>query len=296
MGSSGPSHRRSSREKIALQTVKQEPAKTTEPEETQALERALQETKKRFEAFISVAGHELRTPLTTIKGNAQLALRRLTKVQRQAEQQGSIDKETLATELERLRQPLDYIVYRVDMQDRMISDLLDVSRIQSGKLAIIMRPCNLRPIVENAVNNARQAAPGRSIQLALPDEALMSVVADAERIEQAIDVFISNAVKFAAPAQPIDVRLRVEDEQGRNVARLLVQDRGPGIPAAELEKIWEATYQVKGIPVQEGSHVGLGLGLFICRALIERQQGQVGVSSTPGEGSSFWFTLPLTQP
>jgi signal transduction histidine kinase len=86
------------------------------------------------------------------------------------------------------------------------------------------------------------------------------------------------------------VGLRIEDQQ----ARVWVQDSGPGIPSEELPNIWERFHQVLGIHEQKGSvGAGLGLGLYICRELIQRQGGKIGVESSPGNGSCFWFTLPV---
>jgi signal transduction histidine kinase len=86
----------------------------------------------------------------------------------------------------------------------------------------------------------------------------------------------------------VEVGLGVEAQQ----VRVWVRDGGPGIPLAEQERIWERFHRVPGIEVQSGSHIGLGLGLSICREIIERRHGLVGVQSTPGEGATFWFTLP----
>lgn len=267
-----------------------------EAETIQQLEQTLLKTRKRFESFISAAGHELRTPLTTIKGNAQLALRRLEKLRRKVGQQEQVDASTLGADLERLQQPLDYIVYRVNEQDKMISDLLDVSRVQSGKISIVMRPCNLVQIVQNAVQNTHEAAMDRIIDLTMPEEEpQIAIHADPERVEQALNALLSNAMKYSLPDRPVKVMLTVEEREASRVAQVQVQDYGTGIPADELESIWDISYRVKGIEVQDGSSVGLGLGLFLCRGLIERQQGAVGVHSVSGEGSIFWFTLPLAQ-
>jgi signal transduction histidine kinase len=289
-------------EKLALQAEiepavqEAESGSSPEAETIQQLEQTLLKTRKRFESFISAAGHELRTPLTTIKGNAQLALRRLEKLRRKVGQQEQIDASTLGADLERLQQPLDYIVYRVNEQDKMISDLLDVSRVQSGKISIIMRPCNLVQIVQNAVQNTHEAAMDRIIDLTVPEEeSQMAIHADPERVEQALNALLSNAMKYSMPDRPVKVMLAIEEREASRVAQVQVQDYGAGIPADELENIWDISYRVKGIEVQDGSSVGLGLGLFLCRALIERQQGAVGVHSVPGDGSIFWFTLPLAQ-
>ncbi|GHO59890.1 sensor histidine kinase [Ktedonobacter robiniae] len=307
MGSSDASQARNihqypqhSQEKLALQAEiepavqRAESGSPPEAETIQQLEQALLKTRKRFDSFISAAGHELRTPLTTIKGNAQLALRRLEKLRRKVGQQEQIDASTLGADLERLQQPLDYIVYRVNEQDKMISDLLDVSRVQSGKISIVMRPCNLVQIVQNAVQNTHEM--DRIIDLTVPEEeSQITIHADPERVEQALNALLSNAMKYSMPDRPVKVMLTIEEREASRMAQVQVQDYGTGIPADELDNIWDISYRVKGIEVQDGSSVGLGLGLFLFRALIERQQGAIGVHSVPGEGSLFWFTLPLAQ-
>ena len=90
----------------------------------------------------------------------------------------------------------------------------------------------------------------------------------------------------------MDVQLKKEE----NVVRVLVRDEGPGLTPEEQVQVWDRFYQVEGIKRQRGSSVGLGLGLNICRAIIEQHQGEVGVESTKGKGSTFWFTLPLADP
>jgi signal transduction histidine kinase len=104
--------------------------------------------------------------------------------------------------------------------------------------------------------------------------------------------YLTNALKYSAADRPVAVGLDIEEQQ----ARVWVRDEGPGIPARKQERIWERFHQVKGIEVQSGSGVGLGLGLPISRAIIEHHQGQVGVQSARGAGSTFWFSLPLAAP
>jgi len=115
------------------------------------------------------------------------------------------------------------------------------------------------------------------------------VVADALRLGQVVTNYLTNALKYSSADRPVEVGLQVNDQQ----AWVEVRDEGPGIPAKEQEHIWERYHRVKGIEVQSGTGVGLGLGLPISRAIIEQQQGQVGVQSAPGQGSTFWFSLPL---
>ena len=132
----------------------------------------------------------------------------------------------------------------------------------------------------------------RAIYLEMPEGETTPVSADPERIGQVLSNFLSNALKYSQEGRPVVVRLKKEE----NMVRVSVQDEGPGLTPSEQEQVWERFYQVEGIQRQRGSSVGLGLGLYICRAIIEQHQGQIGVESTKGEGSTFWFTLPLTDP
>ncbi|GHO81740.1 hypothetical protein KSD_95110 [Ktedonobacter sp. SOSP1-85] len=248
-----------------------------------AKKQALQELNKHYDEFISIASHELRTPLTTIKGNVELALRRLKKFRQQE------DSRELQTPLERIQIPLDYALQRSQVQERMISELLDASRIQARKLIVVRKPCNLVEIVRNAVADSRQAAPDRSIQLTLPDEDTLLVEADADRIGQVLLNYLTNALKYSEAHQPVFVTLAKEE----TCARVSVRDHGQGLASEAQAQVWKRFYRVPGVEVQYGSGTGLGLGLFICREIIESHEGQVGVDSQPGEGSIFWFTLPL---
>ena len=112
---------------------------------------------------------------------------------------------------------------------------------------------------------------------------------DADRLGQVVTNYLTNALKYSPTYCPVTVGLDVDARQ----ARVWVRDEGPGLPPEEQEAIWERFHRVKGIEVQSGSGIGLGLGLYICRTIIERHQGQVGVESEPGQGSTFWFTVPL---
>jgi signal transduction histidine kinase len=247
---------------------------------------ALEEANRRFDEFLSIASHELRTPLTTIKGNIQLALRRLQMLKWQ---EGG-DESVLGRKLEKIDKPLHYAERRVNVQNRMISDLLDVSHIQSGKLVLTMRPCNLVEIVCEAIEDQRYSDPDHSIILEILADEKARVIADADRISQVVHNYLSNALKYSPEDAPVIVRV----EQEEDVVRVSVQDKGPGLPIEEQERIWERFYRAKGVKAQNGSGtMGMGLGLHICRTIIEYHHGAVGVQSSPGNGSTFWFTLAL---
>ncbi len=178
---------------------------------------------------------------------------------------------------------------QVNVQNRMVSDLLDISRLEADKLELRLAPCDLATIVRETVEDQRSVTPTRTIHLELAEEETAPVIADAERIGQVLSNYLSNALKYSPANRSVDVQLKKED----SMVRVLVRDEGPGLTPSEQERIWERFYQVQGIKRQRGSSVGLGLGLHICRAIVEQHQGEVGVESTKGEGSTFWFTLPL---
>jgi signal transduction histidine kinase len=117
----------------------------------------------------------------------------------------------------------------------------------------------------------------------------VAVMADADRIEQVVSNYVNNAAKYAPPERPIVVRLEIED----GVARLSVRDEGPGLAPREQERIWDRFYREASNEKQNAPGASLGLGLYICRTIIEQHGGQVGVVSQEGQGAAFWFTLPL---
>jgi signal transduction histidine kinase len=244
-------------------------------------ELALQEANRRFEIFLSMASHELRTPLTSIRGNIELVLRRLKALSSQ---------EAEETVLERLQHPLEQALQRVVTQDRMITDLLDASRIEANWLEMVMHPCDLAEIVSQAIDDVRYLAPDRAIHMHLPLNAQVPVLADADRIGQVVNNYLRNALKYSAYDRPVEVSLTKDD----TMARISVQDEGPGLTPEEQEAVWKRFYRVKGIEVRSGPSGGLGLGLYLCRTIIEYHGGHVGVESVKGKGATFWFTLPLS--
>lgn len=253
----------------------------------QANELALREANRRMDEFLGIAGHELRTPLTVISGNIQIAQRQLKK----SIDEHATDPGDLPGKLTLIHSLLNRAERQIRLQNRLVGDLLDISRIQADKIALKLEPCDLATIVLEAVQEQRFLVPERNIHLQVPSETPVPVVADVDRIGQVITNYLTNAIKYSPTDRPIEVSLAIE---GRMV-RASVHDEGPGLLPAEQQAIWERFYQVEGIKVQSGSSTGLGLGLHICKTIIEQHQGQVGVQSSPGEGSTFWFTLPLRE-
>jgi signal transduction histidine kinase/PAS domain-containing protein len=242
---------------------------------------ALQESNRRMEEFLGVASHELKTPLTALLATADMLHRRL----RAAAAREGTEAGALAVQLHPLVERMQHGFRRLD---RLVSDLLDTTRIHEGKLELRQAPCDLGVLVRDMVEEQRELQPLRAIHYRSP-RASMPVVADAERLGQVVANYLSNALKYSAPDRPVEVRLEMLD----NEARVAVRDEGPGLPPQELASIWERFYQVAGVRHRSGSGVGLGLGLYISKSIVERHGGQVGVESQVGNGSTFWFTLPL---
>jgi PAS domain S-box-containing protein len=267
----------------------------TERAEAQAAELAQREANRRMDEFLSIASHELRTPLTTISVHVQVANRLLRKSQQQLIEG---QQNSLYTPLQEM---LDSTERQVEVLNRLVNDLIDISRIQTDKLELHTRLqcCDLILLLQEVVANQRYRTPLRTIELELPptqatSSALFSVcvLADPDRITQVIVNYLTNALTYSAPDQIVILSLQIQE----NTAHVSVRDKGLGLSQEEITHIWDRFYQVNNqrLPIHTTS-AGLGLGLYISRSLVEQHGGQVGVESTPGEGSTFWFTLPLAQ-
>jgi signal transduction histidine kinase len=246
---------------------------------------ALRTVKEQMDTFLGIASHELKGPLTALKLSLQMTERRLHKAAWDLEAVAAERYPTLQPALEQHRRTVD----QVARLERLVNDLVDVSRIQAGKLELRLERADLVAILRDAVEEQQVAAPERTISLQCPADLQIPVSVDSGRIEQVMANYLTNALKYSPEDRPIAVGLQVEEQR----ARVWVRDEGPGLPVEVQERIWERFHRVPGIEVQSGTGVGLGLGLYICRTIVERHQGQVGVESTPGQGSTFWFSLPL---
>jgi PAS domain S-box-containing protein len=237
------------------------------------------EAERRKEEFLSMVSHELRTPLTGIQGFLELAQLYIERTS------------TTSAEMNRLSSKLEAMLQQAQRQTeieiRLVAELLDVSRIEMQKFEVHLQPCNLSAIVQQVVAN-QQVASARSITLTLPAQSVVPVAADADRIEQALTNYLTNACKYSPPNQIIGVRLSIEGI----MARVSVYDQGPGLTTEQQEHVWERFYQTQHSSYRSPGG-GLGLGLYIVRTIIAQHQGQVGVESNPGQGATFWFMLPL---
>ena len=235
--------------------------------ENAKLYEAIKQLNTRKDEFIGVAGHELRTPITTIKGYLQLL---------EEQSGGGIGREFTEKALR-----------QVNKLNRLITDLLDVSKIQAGQLEYNKIACFLLPLVRESIETVRQIHPTHQIEVELPAEDII-ITADGVKIEQVIINFLTNAVKYSPEADRVAISVRKEDER----VVVSVRDRGIGIAPQHLANIFHRYYRVNA-----SQHVigGLGIGLYISREIVERHEGSVWVESVPGEGSVFYFALPLPE-
>ena len=250
--------------------------------EAEANALAFQEANQRLEAFISIVSHELRTPVTSIKTNLQMVLRRV----KQAREAHEVS-DRLAQQLELLER----MEPQIRRLTRLLDDVIDLARIRTSKLDIALEPFDLRALLVEVVRTEQASAPERIIQIVGPQEEAIPVLADPDRIGQVLTNYLTNALKYSPADAPVEIGLSLAVDH----VRVWVRDQGPGIPLEEQTRIWELFHRVPGIEVQSGSGIGLGLGLHISKTLIEHHGGQVGVESTPGVGSTFWFALPLAK-
>lgn len=246
---------------------------------------ALAETNRRMSEFLSIASHELRTPLTSAIANSQLARRQVQKLDGR-------DRGNDQTTIQRLHWLVERTEQQLQRQSRLVTDLLDVSRIQVGSLEMDLQPLDLLAVVRDCVEEQRLAHPHRTLSLRTASApARLMVEADADRIGQVLTNLLTNALKYSPPWTAV----RVSVSARRGMARVQVSDRGPGLPPEEHEAIWEQFHRAPGIEVQSGSGIGLGIGLFISRTIVERHGGAVGLKSAPGKGSTFWFEIPCRE-
>ncbi len=223
----------------------------------------------------------MNSPLTSIMGFIDLALVCSDLLPRPLSPEAEKLMDKMETGLKRAMR-------QVEVEARLVEEVLEVSRLEMHTFELSVQPENLVTIVQETVANQQQAARTRQIELVLPPDELVPVIADAGRVGQALTNYLINALKYAPLDQVVSVHLEVE----ASMARVSVRDQGPGLTPEQQQRVWERFYQVAA-PGLQGPDRGLGLGLAIARAIIEQHQGQVGVESAPGRGSTFWFTLPI---
>ncbi|MDP6664850.1 MAG: ATP-binding protein [SAR202 cluster bacterium] len=226
--------------------------------------------------FLSMASHDLRGPLATIKGLAS-----------------SLLLEAEPCEHEFLEEYLVTIDEETDRMAELVGNLLDMSRIEARSMPLDPEMCHLADISAETVRNIeRSRAGGRhNLRVDIPLD-LPEIYVDYEKIGRVLANLLSNSIKYSPPGSHVEIRSRLE-RNGQDMIRTWVRDEGIGIPEEDAPKIFDKFYRVS-------SHLGRGrpgsgLGLAICKAVIEAHRGRLWVESTPGRGSTFHFTLPVSK-
>jgi signal transduction histidine kinase len=228
-------------------------------------EAELQEAVKKKDEFISIASHELKTPLTTIKAYLQLLDR-------------SID------DTDPTKMYMERALVQVRKLDNLIVDLLDLSKIESGKLKFNKKKFNFDKTLSTAIEMIRQTYP--EYQILQKGQAEVQLFGDEMRIEQVLINYLTNAVKYSPDNKEVQIEVSIRDGN-----RLFVQvrDFGIGITKAHQSNIFHKFYRVEE---SANRFQGLGIGLYICAEIIRRHEGEYGVESEPGQGSAFYFSIP----
>ena len=229
----------------------------------------LREFDRLKDEFIAIVSHELRTPLTSVYGAAM-----------------TLEKHQLDDE--RRHELLEIVTTEAARLSRLLDDILWVSRLDSGRVRPHIRPVEPLPLTREVVDATRTHLPeGLELEL-LDDSPLPHVAADSDKLRQVLVNLVENAVKYSREGR---IQVRLGAYYGN--VRFSVRDEGPGIPPGQHERIFEKFYRLD--PQMTQGVGGTGLGLYICRELVEGMKGDIWVESVPGEGSTFSFELPVAK-
>lgn len=228
--------------------------------------------------FISIVSHELRTPLTSMQGALSLLV------------DGLVDPSS-----DRGRRTLEIAALGVDSLVRIVDDVLDLKQLESGALNLIWRSHDVVDLINRAVQLMQPIAEPAEIQFFVSATPFL-IEGDGDRIVQVLTNLLSNAIKFSPPASPIWIAVQQESAPSHQTlfskqALFCVCDSGRGISSDKLNIIFEPFQQVDASDARQKG--GTGLGLAICRSIVEQHGGQIWVESVLGQGSQFYFTIPI---
>ncbi|PZD73687.1 Alkaline phosphatase synthesis transcriptional regulatory protein SphR [Acaryochloris thomasi RCC1774] len=219
--------------------------------------------------FISIVSHELRTPLTSIHGSLRM-----------------LASGMLSTQADKNQRLLKIAADSTDRLVRLINDVLDVERIESGNVEMKLRPCWAEALMTQAANTMQGMAEQEGVTL-IVQPISAQIRADPDRILQTFTNLLSNAIKFSTRGSTVWLSAETTQPQ---VLCFSVQDRGRGIAADKIDLIFERFQQADSSDTR--NHEGTGLGLSICRSIVQQHGGQIWVDSQLGQGSTFYFTIP----
>ncbi len=261
-----------------------------ERETARANELAQIEVNRRMDEFVAVASHDVRAPLTVTIGKLQLVLARVDRWVASIEgARGALSRRSVLDFANHVRESIALADKKASQLGRMVAMLFDMEQLQAAKLKLDTQPCELAALVRDQVEDAHATSPTRTIRFSAAHDRPLPVIADASRIREVVTNYLSNALKYSPEDRPVEVEVQA---RSRRVI-VSVRDQGPGLSPEEQTLVWERYHRGSGRDVQGDVAGGLGLGLYICKAIIEGHGGEVGVESEVGKGSTFWFSLPL---
>lgn len=228
--------------------------------------------------FISIVSHELRTPLTSIHGSL-----------------GMLASGLLKPDSDQGKRMLQIAVDSTNRLMRLINDILDIERIESGRVTMAKELCTVESLITEAVNVVQTLADQAGVTLSVASLSLQIWV-DPDRIVQTLTNLLSNAIKFSPAGHTVWLTADVQGQESEShppVLLFTVKDQGRGIPADKLDSIFGRFQQVDSSDSR--NHEGTGLGLAICRSIVQQHDGRIWVESQLGKGSTFFFTLPLQE-
>ncbi len=235
--------------------------------------------------FVSIVSHELRTPLTAIKGYTQHLIRRIERRLREARQKqqstGSLAEPSESYDL----RSLNIVQSETEHLERLVSDLLDLSRVQWGELDLQYTSFYLADILAERVRLAQVSAEQHTIILDIQAQD-SRIMADQLRVGQIFGNILDNAIKFSPPGRQVTVKLQEQEQE----YLISVIDQGIGVSPEYFDHIFERFYRVRNTTSRQYS--GIGMGLYVAKAIVEAHGGRIGFYSDRGIGSTFYFTLP----
>ena len=256
-------------------------------QELQSSYEKLQELDKLKSQFLSIASHELKTPITAMSGFVQIAVRRVKRRLTAGPPTGEAWQKEENTLLEQLE-----VVYRqTGKLARLVDELLDVTRIESGRLELRLADVDLQDLAAEVLRRHQLMATKHDLTIsASPDDAL-HVRGDRDHLEQVLNNLIGNAMKYSPDGGPIEVNLtRVAERE----VELRITDHGIGIQPEELARVFGLFYRSPDRLARDVG--GMGLGLYITKEIVDRHHGRIWVESSVGKGTTFYVALPATVP
>jgi len=233
----------------------------------------LEEVTKMKNVFLSITSHELKTPLTPMKAQLQML------------QEGYMGKLS-----EKQENSIEIVLRNLARLDKLIADILDISRIEAGRIRMFFKSMNFNEAVKEAIKTQEALAKAKGIKISATLADLPDIVGDTERLQQAIGNLLNNAIKFSKKSGTVVIKT---ERSGEDNILFSITDYGIGISKADQKKLFLPFSQIDTSMARE--HQGTGLGLAIAKGIIEAHNGKIWVESEPGKGSTFYFVIPMRQ-